>query len=148
MILRLLLATWPLSRLKGARRTHSSLLPCLAAAAVLWSWGCASVDEGSWNKGLFHSTRRMGLHKQGPKPAQRGRFVGSLPTASCKRARLLPSGSCSSNRSRCSRNSMEISSRARPARQKSRATSLMVLPPRLLWTRKRSHSTVLPEMNC
>lgn len=33
---------------------------------------------------------------------------------------------------------MEISSRARPARQKSRATSLMVLPPRLLQTKGKS----------
>lgn len=35
---------------------------------------------------------------------------------------------------------MGISSRARPARRTSRATSLMALPPRLLWAQKRSHS--------
>lgn len=59
--------------------------------------------------------------------------------ACLQQARLLPAGCSSSRRSRCSRSSKEISSRARPARQKSRATSLMVLPPILLWT-EGSHS--------
>lgn len=69
------------------------------------------------------------------------------PVAGSQRAGLLPAGCSSSSRSRCSRNSKEISSRARPARQKSRATSLMVLPPILLWT-EGSHSTMPPQTNC
>lgn len=65
--------------------------------------------------------------------------------ACLQRAGLLPAGCSSSSRSRCSRSSKEISSRARPARQKSRATSLMVLPPILLWTEEVTHSTMPPQ---
>lgn len=82
------------------------------------------------------------VNSPGLVPPHRAPCVHSTGTAPAhsppEQAQLLPAASCSSSCSRCSRSSMGISSRARPARQNSRATSLMVLPPRLLWTQGKS----------
>lgn len=98
-----------------------------------------------WSKGLFPQAQPYVAHGAwGTAEGQPCRQPAHSPP---EQAQLLPAASCSSSRSRCSRSSKEISSRARPARQKSRATSLMVLPPRLLWT-QGSHSEFPPELNC